>query len=345
MGVGSVDWFRSYLTGRKQCVNVNGTDSDFLEITCGVPQGSILGPTLFLCYINDMCSSLDCRLSLYADDSTLMASGKNVNELSLFLTDQLESCSRWLVDNRLSLHVDKCEAMLFGSCSRMKVGDDFKVQCFGKEIRRVSGVKYLGIYLDEKLSGNEQAMAVLKKISSRLAFLYRKAPFLNQRCRRLLCMSLIQPFFDYCCSSWYSSLSFQLKESLDVMQRKMIRFVYGLHSRSTINSSHLANIGWLSVRDRVRFFKLLHAYRIHHGLAPKYISGSFVTFSSFHSHNTRGSSTNFLITKEDSSRSIMLNSFSYTVKKEWNSLPIGLKSITSYATFKTRLREFLFKTY
>ena len=76
MGVASVDWFRSYLTCRRQCVNVNGTDSDFSEIQCGVPQGSILGPTLFLCYINDLCSSLECRLSLYADDSALIAAGK-----------------------------------------------------------------------------------------------------------------------------------------------------------------------------------------------------------------------------------------------------------------------------
>ena len=66
MGIGSVDWFRSYLTGRTQCVSVNGTDSGFMDVTCGVPQGSIWGPTLFLCYINDLSYS-QCHLSLYAD--------------------------------------------------------------------------------------------------------------------------------------------------------------------------------------------------------------------------------------------------------------------------------------
>ena len=81
MGVGNTDWFRSYLTGRRQCVSVGGTESNFLDIECGVPQGSILGPILFLCYINDMSASLNCRLSLYPDDSTLKASGRDTQTL------------------------------------------------------------------------------------------------------------------------------------------------------------------------------------------------------------------------------------------------------------------------
>ena len=174
MGVGSNDWFRSYLTGRRQCVNVNGADSDFLEVSCGVPQGSILGPILFLCYINDMSISLNCRLSLYADDSTLIASGKSVESLSTFLTGQLESCSRWLVDNKLSLHVDKCESIIFGSYRKKTEREGFQVKCYGKVVPRVSCVKYLGTLLDENLTGDDQASEVIKKVSSWLAFLYRK---------------------------------------------------------------------------------------------------------------------------------------------------------------------------
>ena len=112
MGIKSTDWFRSYLTGRRQCVSVNGTDSSFLDVTCGVPQGSILGPILFLCYINDMSASLRCKLSLYADDSALIASGSSVAELSSYLSNELESCSKWLIDNKLSLHVDKWFAVI-----------------------------------------------------------------------------------------------------------------------------------------------------------------------------------------------------------------------------------------
>ena len=102
MGVGSIDWFRSYLTGRNQCVSVNGTDSGFMDVTCGVPQGSILGPTLFLCYINDLSHCLKCHLSLYADDSALISSHRSIT--SLFLSEQQAIVQKWLID-KLSLHI------------------------------------------------------------------------------------------------------------------------------------------------------------------------------------------------------------------------------------------------
>ena len=88
MGVKSTDWFRSYLNDRSQCTHVAGTDSSFLSINCGVPQGSILGPTLFLCYINDMADALRCRLSLYADDSALVYSGPCSSDVASFLRSE-----------------------------------------------------------------------------------------------------------------------------------------------------------------------------------------------------------------------------------------------------------------
>ena len=104
MGISSTDWFRSYLSDRSQCTQVSGVDSTFSEVTCGVPQGSILGPTLFLCYINDMSDALNCKLSLYADDGALLHSGPDPNVVADFLSRELSICQRWLVDNRLSLH-------------------------------------------------------------------------------------------------------------------------------------------------------------------------------------------------------------------------------------------------
>ena len=112
IGVNSVSWFESYLTDRRQCVDVSGTRSDFLPVTCGVPQGSILGPLLFLIYINDMSISLNCMLSLYADDSALIFSHKDSDVIAQRLSTELTNCKKWLVDNRLSLHVGKTECLL-----------------------------------------------------------------------------------------------------------------------------------------------------------------------------------------------------------------------------------------
>ena len=122
MGVGSVDWFMSYLSGRNQFVQVNGNLSDFSHIICGVPQGSILGPLLFLCYENHMTISIstECKLLLYADDSAILFSHKDPEVVSRKLSSELESCSKWLVDNKLSLHLGKTECIWFGSRRKLK---------------------------------------------------------------------------------------------------------------------------------------------------------------------------------------------------------------------------------
>ena len=159
MGVTSVDWFRSYLSGRSQCVQVGDVCSSFMDIRCGVPQGSILGPTLFLCYINDMSVALKCGLALYADDSALIASGPDANLVAAFLSEQLTSRRSWLIDNRLSLHVGKTESILFGTHRRLK-GVDFIVKCGDAVVKRVTSVKYLGVILDENLNFREHATAI-----------------------------------------------------------------------------------------------------------------------------------------------------------------------------------------
>ena len=122
MGVSNIKWFQSYLTGRKQLVNVNGAESSLADITCGVPQGSILGPLLFLCYVNDMSISInsDSKLLLYADDSTILFPHKNPDFIPQKLGKELESCSEWLIDNKLSLHLGKTECILFWPKAKIK---------------------------------------------------------------------------------------------------------------------------------------------------------------------------------------------------------------------------------
>ncbi len=115
----SVEWFRSYLTCRTQVVSVNGVLSSSMNITCGVPQGSILGPLLFLIYVNDMEISVKCKLLLYADDSALLVSGKDILSIQQELSFNLQSVSHWLVDNKLSLHLGKTEAILFGTTKKI----------------------------------------------------------------------------------------------------------------------------------------------------------------------------------------------------------------------------------
>ena len=162
VGVDSYGWFASYLKDRRQCVKVNGEKSEFLPITCGVLQGSILGPQLFLLYINDMSISLSCHLSLYADDSALFFAHDDPSVIAERLSNELSNCKKWLVDNKLSLHIGKTESILFGTNCRMKKVSDFPVYCEGTAVGRVFQVKYLGILLDCNLSGSLHVRSVLK---------------------------------------------------------------------------------------------------------------------------------------------------------------------------------------
>ena len=175
----TVQWFRSYLTGRTQVTDIDGTMSEPKGVTCGVPQGSILGPLLFLLYVNDMASAVRCKLLLYADDSALIASGKNVADIESKLSSELEYVSNWLIDNKLSLHLGKTQSILFGTKRRLSTGVKLNVICNGNVIESKSNVTYLGVTLDQFLSGEIIASNILYKSSNKLKFLYRNAGKFN----------------------------------------------------------------------------------------------------------------------------------------------------------------------
>ena len=200
----------------------------------------------------------------------------------------------------------------------------------------MDSVRYLGVMLDGNLKGKVQAMAVVKKVASRLGFLYRSAPLLDFNARRILCMSLVQPCMDFCILSWYMGLSVELRGRLEVLQRKMVRYIYGWDPMRHVGTATLRELGWLLVPDRVRYFAMLHVFRIRKGTAPSYLRQGFVGISGVHNHQTRGSAHNYHIPRED-----VPGCFVYFGKIQWNRLPVNLKSIDSEAVFKVKLKASL----
>ena len=172
----AIDWFKSYLTDRTFKVYLDNSISSPAKVTCGVPQGSILGPLLFLLYVNDMSQAVRCDLLLYADDSCLLYQHKDVNEIEKQLSKDFSNICDWFVDNKLSIHFgdDKTKSILFGSKRKLKKIKTLNIRYQGIDIKQHSKVTYLGCTLDDSLSGESMAIRVINKVNSRLKFLYRK---------------------------------------------------------------------------------------------------------------------------------------------------------------------------
>ena len=197
---GVTKWFECYLSKRMFSVHVENSCSDKAIILCGVPQGSILGPLLFLLYVNDILA-INCDLLLYADDTGLIFQHKDINIVEHQLNRNFSNICDWFVDNRLSIHFgeDKTKSILFAPLNKCKKLRKLNISYGSLKIKQYSEVSYLGCILDESLSDESMALNVVSKINTRLKFLYRKNKFLSPQLRRLLCNALIQPHFDYAC--------------------------------------------------------------------------------------------------------------------------------------------------
>ena len=150
----ALEWFRSYLSERKQYASVNGSKSTILSFTCGVPQGSVLGPLLFFIFINDLPNvSKKLKFCLFADYTNIYYESKNVSDLTRILNKELQSAKKWLDANKLSLNIDKTNYIIFHSPS-VNIPSDAIIKIGKKHIKRVKFVKFLGVLLDEHLNWN-----------------------------------------------------------------------------------------------------------------------------------------------------------------------------------------------
>ena len=159
--------------------------------------------------------------------------------------------------------------------------DNFHVHCDGVPVERKFCVKYLGVLLDENMNGSAHAGNIMKVCAGRMAFLYRNSSLLDKKCRQTLCSALIQPYVDYCCSSWYSGLSVVLRERLNVIKRKMVQLIYGMDNRGHVDNKNFRDLSWLSIPDRVKSFRMSHLFRIRHKLAPAYLLPNFKSVFTF----------------------------------------------------------------
>ena len=149
----SVEWFKSYIENRCQVTAVGNAHSSSKPVPVGVPQGSILGPLLFLTYVNDLPSYFrECNLTLYADDTVVYASAKDAATLEFRLNIDLQSISKWFFDNLLTLNENKCKFVLFGSTQKPKSFQTFSLCINDYNLERTDSFKYLGDTISQNMT-------------------------------------------------------------------------------------------------------------------------------------------------------------------------------------------------
>ena len=165
-----LEWFNNYLLRRSQVVCLGNVVSEQCRVLSGDLQGSILGPLLFVIFVNDLPSVFSkCQVLMYADDTVILYyASKTVPEIEQILTNEFACLCQWLLDNNLFLNVKKTECLLFGTAPRLSKVNDFTVMTGNYVLRRVVEFKYLGVVLDECLNWKAQTSAVFSKVSSRM---------------------------------------------------------------------------------------------------------------------------------------------------------------------------------
>ena len=194
----ALSWIKSYFSNRKQFVQFNNSSSTSKNITCGVPQGSILGPLLFLIYINDICNvSTLAKLIVFADDTSLFFSHRDPVYLVNMINQELEKFSIWLRTNRLSLNLDKTKFIIFKP--RQKLLElDVKLLLNDREIDQVEKIVFLGVILDDKLSWKSHISHVSTKISKSIGIICKSSFFLLKQSLFTLYYSMVYPYLQYC---------------------------------------------------------------------------------------------------------------------------------------------------
>ena len=228
-----LDFFRSYLTGRSQFLKYNSfTSTSAKPTTLGVPQGSILGPLLFLLYINDIhLSSSVPHFLLYADDTALLFSAPTLDDLKATMNKSLSKVATWLNSNRLTLNVKKSTYQLFSIHSRLP---DICINIGGSLLGRSQSFKYLGVTIDENLKWSTHIKNVENTVARNIGIIGRSQFMLDSQYLLLLYNALILPFFNYCLQIWGNTYPSNISK-LVILQKKIVRIIAHAHYRDHTN--------------------------------------------------------------------------------------------------------------
>ena len=279
------NWFLSYLSQRQQRLTLNGSSSPYLDISCGVPQGSILGPLLFLVYINDMHEATKHSIvHHFADDTNLLCSSKDPKDLRKKLNEDLRLLYEWLCSNRLSLNVSKTEFIIFKPAKKV-LRDRITLRLNGVTLFESRKIKYLGLIMDDKLSWKHHVNELRKKLNRTVGIIYGLKKYCNESILKSMYYALFHSYLMYGLSIW-GLASRNLTKPIQLLQKKVIRIItnsdYLAHTQPLFKSLKILNF-----HDMINHQTACLMWDQDHDLLPVCFTQYFQKVSKIHGYNTR----------------------------------------------------------
>jgi len=331
-------WLKNYLEGRSQYTFVNKTPSESREITVGVPQGSVLGPLLFLIYVNDIGKCVNnAKTRLFADDTNLFLTGKSILQLQSEANESLACLHNWFVANKLTLNVEKTCFTVF---TNKKTVPDFSLTLNGKSICRVLVTKYLGMYLDEKLNWKQHVEYVVNKlVKLRGAFNYL-AKVIDKECVQQIYYAYVFPYIRYGIEI-YGVCDISVMKQLQIEQNKLLKIISQKDRRYGTNKLY-SELKLLKCADIHKYFIGVFVYKQQNNMLPGIFSDYFRVNHNVKSRCTRQSKDLYtpLFKTKSGQKSLV-----YAGAKLWNNISNSVRDTTSLQSFKNEFKSVLVACY
>ena len=334
-------WFESYLSNRKQYTVVNGICSSTHAIEYGVPQGSVLGPVLFLLYINDIKNAAPINtVKLFADDTNLFVNGKSETDVCEKANEILKNLANYFLANKLTVSIDKTCYSIFSPFPRSNCNSNHvAVKFAGTPLTRVDYCKYLGLYIDNKMTWEYHIESVYKKLIRLVGIFYKLRSKLPDYCLKSIYFAFVYPHLLYGIELYANTVQSRL-DPLEKLNNKILRILQN-KPLLTHTSVLYSNYTTLPIRQLFSYQILLLVHKVLHQ-GPAELPHSFLNYfnpnSNIHPYYTRACNSPHL---ERVNTSFGSRSIQFKGSQLWSRIPTYLQTLTSYNSFRAQLRTFL----